>query len=34
MKNPTPAARIQVIKAAIDIERPSFGDADFYWILK
>jgi hypothetical protein len=33
MNDPTPAAMIQVIRAAIDIERPSFGGADFYRIL-
>jgi hypothetical protein len=34
MKNPNPAVTIQVIRAAIDIGRPSFGEADFYRILK
>jgi hypothetical protein len=32
MKSPTPAVMTQVIKAAIDIEWPSFGDANFYRI--
>ena len=34
MKNPNPAVTIQVIRAAIDIGRPSFGEADFYRILR
>jgi hypothetical protein len=34
MKNPNPAVIIQVIRAAIDMWRPSFGEADFYRILK
>src|SRR5512133_2545260 len=33
MKNPNPAVISQVIRAAIDIWRPSFGEADFYRIL-
>jgi hypothetical protein len=33
MNSPTPAVMIQVIKAAIDIERSSSGDAVLYQIL-